>query len=44
MEVRGLKKQVGDINKNIENGFKAGEARFEKIEDRILVLEKTTIP
>lgn len=40
LEVRGLKKQVGEINKTIEKGFDAGETRFQNIEKRLVYLEE----
>lgn len=32
LEVRGLKKQIGNLNQTISNSFAQGEKRFESIE------------
>lgn len=39
LQIRGLKTEVKAIGKTVETGFKAGEARFTKIEERLHSLE-----
>lgn len=48
LEVRGMKRAIKDLGNNIATGFKAGEDRFDKIENnikdfehRLTVLEET---
>ena len=35
LEVRGLKKQIGNLNQTISNSFAQGEKRFESIENDV---------
>lgn len=39
LQIRGLKAEVRSIGKTAEHGFKEGETRFSKIEDRLHSLE-----
>ena len=39
LEVRGLKKELVKLNGNMSDSLKAGELRFEKIEDNVKQIE-----
>lgn len=39
LQIKGLKAEVRAIGKTVEHGFKEGETRFSKIEDRLQSLE-----
>lgn len=41
LEVRGLKKEFKKLNESIATSFKAGEDRFNQIEERLHKLETT---
>jgi hypothetical protein len=44
LEVRGMKKELSNINKTIGHRFDEGEKRFDNIEDRLKNLENVVQP